>query len=135
MSEDAAYELQRAIYAILIADAGFAALADDRVYDRAPDKVQFPYVSFGPSQEIPEAVDCIDAAEIIIQIDAWSRDPGEREVKQLAKAIKAALDGEALQLSDNALVYFEYSGRRVMKDPDGITSHAVLTFRAGVENH
>ncbi|MDX3929251.1 MAG: DUF3168 domain-containing protein [Shinella sp.] len=138
MSEDASYELQRAIYARLVADAGLAGLVADRVYDDVPRQdgkitADFPYVSFGPETEIPEIYDCIDGAEITMQIDAWSRDPGFREVKRIAAAVEKALHDAPLTIAENALVYFVKDGRRVMRDPDGLTSHAVITFRAGVE--
>lgn len=141
MTEDVSHELQVAIVARLKGYADLSALIGDRVYDRverdAAGEVTatFPYVSFGPEQDIPEDADCIDASEIVIQIDAWSRDPGYREVRRVAKAVVSALDETSLPITDNALVYFEYDGRRILRDPDGLTSHAVLTFRAGVEKH
>lgn len=141
MTEDVSHEIQVAIVARLKVDIDVAALIDGRVFDRIPRSASgevtatFPFVSFGPEQEIPENADCLDASEIILQIDAWSRDPGYREVRRVAKAVVASLDESSLPIADNALVYFEYDGRRILRDPDGLTSHAVLTFRAGVEKH
>lgn len=142
MSEDTSYELQRAIVAALKNDAIVTTLIEGRVFDnvpRSPDTgattAGFPFVSFGGEQGVPENIDCIDAEEIIIQIDAWSRDPGYMEVKRIAKAVKNVLHEAELPIADNGLVYFVFDGRRVLRDPDGLTSHAVLTFRAGVENH
>ncbi|WP_426229293.1 DUF3168 domain-containing protein [Pararhizobium sp. DWP3-4] len=139
MTEDVSHELQVAIVKCLKDDAVVVALIGDRVFDRVERDTAgevtatFPYVSFGPEQEIPEDADCMDASEIFLQIDAWSRDPGYREVRRIAKALKQALDETRLPLADNALVYFAYAGRRILRDPDGLTSHAALTFRAGVE--
>ena len=135
MSEDAAHEMQVAIVAVLKADPEVSALTAGRVYDRVPADARYPYISFGPEQDIPEGADCIDASEIILQIDVWSDDPGFREARRVAKAVRRALSDETVSLTDNALVYFEYDGRRVLRDPDGNTSHVVLTFRAGVEHH
>jgi len=141
MSEDASYEAQIAIVGALKNDAALTALIGGRVYDHVPRDpttkrvtADFPYVSLGAEQEVPETYECIDGAEIIQQIDVWSRDPGFREVKRIAKAVKEALVNTPLSLSDNALVYLAYDGRRVFRDPDGLTSHAALTFRIGVEN-
>lgn len=139
-TQDAAHELQVKIVDRLKADADLSALVGARIYDIVPmasGKVtaQFPYVSFGPTQDIPEDADCIDGSELIIQIDAWSRDPGFAEGRRIAKAIKAALGDETLALSDNALVYFEFDGRRDLRAPDGLTTQIVSTFRAGVEHH
>lgn len=135
MSEDASYEVQRAIFELLTNAPDVVALVDRRVYDRVDANVTFPYISFGPEQEIPEDIDCIDASEIFLQIDIWSTDPGYREAKRIAGAVEKALHDSDLQLQDNAMVYIACNGRRMMRDPDGLTSHAVLTFRAGVEKH
>jgi hypothetical protein len=134
MSEDVSHELQVAIINALKADSAVTAFVGDRILDRVEPGTELPYVSFGPEQDLPEFVDCVDASEIVMQIDAWSDDPGFREVRRLANAIKVALgDFDLPPSADNALVYFEFDGRRILRDPDGLTSHAVLTFRAGVE--
>lgn len=140
MSEDASYEVQVAIVGVLKANTALSAFIADRVYDHVPRdpttkqvKAAFPYVSLGAEQDIPEVYECIDGSEIIQQIDVWSRDPGFQEVKRTANAVKVALEDAAITLASNALVYIVYDGRRVMRDPDGLTSHAALFFRVGVE--
>lgn len=116
-----------------------ALLIGQRVYDRVPRdasgpaEAAFPYVSWGPEQEIPDDAECIPGSEFILQLDAWSRGVGFTEVKRIANGIKAALDDEAIEINENALVYLTYEGRRVLRDTDGLTSHAVLTLRACVE--
>lgn len=140
MTQDATHELQVAIVSALRADMAVTALVGNRVYDRVPMEAgkitaEFPYISFGPTQDVPEGFDCIDASELFIQIDAWSRDPGFAEGRKIAKAIKDGLHEQSLTLADNALVYFEFEGRRDIRAPDGLTTQIVMTFRAGVENH
>ncbi|MGV1870889.1 DUF3168 domain-containing protein [Agrobacterium rosae] len=140
MTQDAAHELQFAIVAALKASADLNLLVGGRIHDRVPMEngkvtATFPYVSFGPVQDIPEDADCIEASELVIQLDAWSRDPGFMEGRKIAKAIKAALNEQTLPLADNALVYFEFDGRRDLRAPDGLTTQIVSTFRAGVEHH
>jgi hypothetical protein len=140
MTEDAAHELQVALINALRANADVGALVGSRIYDRVPagdgqNKAVFPYVSFGPVQDIPEDAECIEASELVIQIDIWSRDPGFMEGRKIAKSIKLALGDQSLVLADNALVYFEFDGRRDLRDPDGLTTHIVCTFRAGIEHH
>ncbi|WCK15404.1 DUF3168 domain-containing protein [Agrobacterium tumefaciens] len=140
MTKDAAHELQVAIVSALKADPDVASLVGIRIYDVVPAKdgkitAEFPYISFGPVQDLPEDADCIEASELAIQLDAWSRDPGFMEGRQIAKAIKKALDEQRLPLADNALVYFEFDGRRDLRAPDGLTTQIVSTFRAGIEHH
>lgn len=140
MTNDAAHELQVAIVNALKADPDVAALVGIRIFDVVPAKdgkitAEFPYISFGPVQDLPEDADCIEASELVIQLDAWSRDPGFMEGRKIAKAIKKALDEQSLPLADNALVYFEFDGRRDLRAPDGLTTQIVSTFRAGVEHN
>lgn len=138
---DASYELQIAIVGRLKSFAPLTALIGTRVYDEVPrdasGKVQtanFPYVSFGPDQVIPEDFGCVTGSEIFIQLDCWSRAVGYAEVKKIANAVRLALHNHDLPLTENALVSFELDARRVFRDPDGKTSQAVLTFRAVVEH-
>lgn len=138
---DASLELQGAIVARLKAYAPLAALIGTRVYDdvpRAPGTgavtAAFPFVSYGPDQVIPDGWDCQEASEIIVQIDAWSRAVGLPEVKRIADLVRRALHDEDIALADNALLSLAFDGRRVLRDPDGLTSHAVITFRALVEH-
>jgi hypothetical protein len=139
MSEDASFELQVAIVTRLKNDPRVLTLTGGRVFDRVPrdsaGKVtaEFPYVALGPDQEIPTMADCIRASEFFLQIDVWSRAVGFPEAKRIARAVEDALNEAELPLGDNALVYFEYDGRRTFRDPDGLTSQAALTFRAGVD--
>ncbi|MGV2128121.1 DUF3168 domain-containing protein [Agrobacterium vitis] len=138
MTQDASHELQVAIVAALKASADVMALVDGRIYDRVPSDssggVKFPYVSFGGTQDLPEQAECIDASDLTIQIDIWSRDPGYAEGRRIAKAVKATLNDEELSLSDNALVYFTFLRRDDIRASDGLTTQIAMTFGAGVEN-
>lgn len=137
---DPSYELQIAIVGRLKGYTALTALIGDRVYDSIPRNANgevtadFPYVSFGPDQVVPDGWDCGESSEIFLQIDAWSRAVGFPEVKHIANAIRLALHNYEFALTDNALVSFGFDGRRVMRDPDGKTSHAVIMFKAVVEH-
>jgi hypothetical protein len=140
MSEDASYELQQAIVRRLKADDAVNALIGGRVYDRIPakdDKVtaEFPFVSLGPEQDLPDHIDCIEGGDIVLQIDVWSRDVGRKQAKRIARAVKDALDDADLELGGSALVCLSYEGRHVLPDPDGLTTHIAMSFQATVEEH
>jgi len=125
-------ELQGAIVTALKAAAGVTALVGVRVYDMVPAASEFPYISLGPTDEVSDDTDCTDGFEITLQIDCWSRKPGFPEARQLADAVRQALKPE-LTLADNALVYLQHITTRTFRDPDGLTSHAALTFEAFAE--
>ncbi|MCM2292294.1 DUF3168 domain-containing protein [Allorhizobium sp. BGMRC 0089] len=135
MSADAAHELQVAIIDCLKADKAVSELIAGRIYDRVPPDVALPYVSFGPTQEVVEDVDGLDLSDMSIQLSVWSQDPGFAEARRVAKAIVKALSGDMLSLIDNAIAYFRLDGRHDLRDPDGLTTHIALTFRAGIQNY
>lgn len=134
-------ELQGAIAARLKAVSAVTALIGQRVYDDVPEEKKriqatgaaFPYVSFGPSDELPDNAECIQADVVTFQLDAWSRAVGFPEVRQTAAAVRAALHEYEFTLTANALVSFEHRATRIFRDPDGLTSHAAIEFRAIVE--
>lgn len=131
-------ELQDVIILRLKADADVTAIVGQKVYDRAPAKpdgkphVAPPYISLGPSDELSDNAECVDAFEITMQIDAWSDVPGFPQVRQIADAVRRALKPE-ITLTSNALVTFEHRITRYLREPDGLGSHAAMTFTAIVE--
>jgi len=126
-------ELQKALVARLRGDTGVAALVGTRIYDQPPPEPVYPYISLGPDQILPSRADCYDGKEVTLQVDAWSRGVGFPEVKRIAEAICVALDDASLTLVGHRLVDIYEEDVRTMRDPDGATSHAVLTFRALTE--
>lgn len=108
-------------------------VAGDRVYDDVPPSPAFPYISLGDMQVIPDKADCIDGSEVFVQIDAWSRAVGYPEVKGIGAAIVSALDDRPLTVTGYTAVVFELQNIQYLRDSDGITRHAALTFRALID--
>lgn len=131
----AAAELQKTVYAALVADAGVGALIGDRIYDAMPSGGNYPCVTFGPSQEITDDADCIDGEEHYLQLDVWSREQGRMNpCKQIVAAVKAALHETDLTLADPyAMAFIRVTDTRTMRDADGITAHGIVTIQAMVE--
>lgn len=127
------YEFQGQIVALLKASSDLSALIGGRVYDRVPEGVQFPYVSFGPSDEVSDDAECIDGFAVSMQLDVWSRAVGFPECRRITDAVRKALSVESIELTDNALVTFNHVTTRIFRDTDGLTSHGAITFEAFVE--
>jgi len=126
-------ELQGAIVARLKAYAPLTALVAQRIYDDVPANAVTPYVSLGPDQVVSADADCLTGYEVTIQIDAWSTATGLPEVKRVSEAVRSALHGFDLSLTDNALLSIEHRQTRNLRDPDGVTNHAAIEFLAIVE--
>jgi hypothetical protein len=136
MLTDPGLDLQGAVVTALQADAGVRQLVNDGVYDlvpRAPDgspTVAFPYISFGDTQLLPELAEATDAAETVITLHCWSRAAGFPEVRKLARAVTAVLHDQPLTLASGELQSLLLESTQTLRDPDGLTSHAVLKFSA-----
>jgi hypothetical protein len=123
---DPSLPLQIAIVAALKA----ADVAGDRVYDTVPPGAEFPYVSISGSQVLPDKADCIDGTEVFVQLDAWSRAQGYPEVMGIAGGVVDALDDEPIVVDGFHLVVLELQNLSYLRDPDGLTRHAAISFRA-----
>jgi len=132
---NAELEIQGAIVARLKADPAVAALVNGRVYDAVPAGAAMPYVTLGPCDSVDDDAECITGLIVAQQIDVWSRGVGFPEAKKIVDAVRAALHGQeaALPLATNAMTYFEHRNSRISRDPDGLTSHGVLSFEAAVQ--
>lgn len=131
---DPSLELQKAIVARLRADAAVTALVAGRVYDAPPISPVFPYITLGEADVLVQRADCYDGSECSMSVHGWSRATGFPEVKRIAAAVRASLHEAPLELADGErLVDVEVTDNRALRDPDGLTSHAVVTVRAFTE--
>lgn len=133
-------ELQGAIVPRLKAFAPLAAIIGDRVYDFVPLNTNgdvaaatFPYVTIGETQTLADDATCITGEQVYLTLHAWSREKARPQARQIAGEIKAALHRQEMALPTWRLVSLNYQTTRVFRDPDGITSHAVIEFVARVE--
>lgn len=119
-------EIQRAI--LLALDA--ADVCGGRIYDDPPARGVFPYVTIGEEQIIEDGDACSDGYQVVATLHAWSRPEisSKAEVKELAAEIVSAL--RAIEtIEDFDLISGELETSRTLRDPDGKTEHAVITYR------
>jgi hypothetical protein len=128
---DPSLQLQKALVAVLKADAGVNAIIAGRIYDAVPGGAVKPYLSFGPFQMLPEHGSCLDGGEAFVTLDGWAAGPDTVQVKQLGAAVAKALDLAPIVLdAPPRLVEMTIEQTQYMRDPDGITAHAVITVHA-----
>jgi len=130
-------EFQSAVFNLLVADTDVGALVGDRIYDRVPMAGDIPpYITFGPADATNEDADCIPSENHALQIDVWSeKQGGSKECKAITYAVKKALHEVSVNLPTHALVEMRITQRRHFRDPDGITSHGVMTVEAMIEDN
>jgi hypothetical protein len=129
---DPALAIQKWVVSVLKAGAT-GAMTGGRIYDGVPGGAQKPYVSFGPFQLLPEHGDCLDGGEAIVTLDGWAAGPDTVQVKQLGAAIAADLDRQTTELDGQRLIETSIEQTQYMRDPDGLTAHAVITVHAWTE--
>lgn len=128
--------LQRGIYATLTGAAAVTALVGTRVFDRVTPNAPFPYIRIASAdQVIAEDQDCIDeCVEVYAQVDVFSRAQGKVEAKNIAGAVARVLKADTITLeSAYSLGSFIHRDTRFLDDPDGLSTHAVLTFHALID--
>lgn len=126
--------LQVAIVDLLINDPAVALLLGNRIYDNAPADVSYPYLSFGPAQELEDEAECVDGVECFQQLDIWTQEGGSQlSVKQICGVVRKVLRAGPLTLAEPyALVLIE-GDIRVMGDPDDSIAHGILSLRALID--
>jgi hypothetical protein len=119
-------QLQQAIYAALIA----ADITGGRVYDRPPDNPEFPYTTIGDEQVIDDSNSCDAAWEVFDDVHVWSR-PATGSKVELKAAVAAVVDALAVELDLDGFIVAAgmLDGSRTLRDPDGLTEHAIVTLR------
>jgi hypothetical protein len=60
-------------------------------------------------------------------------DRSRREVQRIAEAIRAALDGQSLSLTDHRLINLRHELSETRREADGETYRGILRFRAVTE--
>jgi hypothetical protein len=143
MQESPQAELQKVVYDALVGTPAVMALVNG-VWDQVPPKPFDPfkgphngYVAFGPLNAINDDAECIVSTESFLQIDCWSRQVGQVHCKRITDAVCAALHNRDMAYleatSANGFVLMQVDARQVLRDPDGATTHGVITLRCLVE--
>lgn len=127
MSTDPSLALQAAFVAAIRA---LGTEVGTRVYDRVPTAATYPYIHLGTGSVLPNQADCYDGSDVALTVHIWSRAVGWPEAKRIASAVRAGLHNASLPLTGHTLELLEIERTDYLNDPDGLTSHAVLTFRA-----
>lgn len=118
-------QIQTAIYDALTASP---AIASGRVYDRVPPEPTYPYLTIGDEQTLDDGNACDDGWELFTDVHLWSQAVGFPEVKGLIAEAASRLAGIA-DVPGLTLIASIVESTRVFRDPDGLTSHGVVSMR------
>jgi Protein of unknown function (DUF3168) len=107
------------------------ATAGLRVYDLPPPSPVFPYLTIGIVDGTEDYIsDCAVDWEVTGEVHVWAREPGYVAGKQLAVSCYNALGNRHPVFPGFRVGLFALRNQRWLRDPDGLTSHGVLEYRA-----
>ncbi|WP_035026600.1 DUF3168 domain-containing protein [Gemmobacter nectariphilus] len=128
--------VQVAIRARLVATPAVVALVPAAsILDRNQRPAPSPSIVLGESQAVDEG-DSIarNRARVYHTLHVWKREPSLEGVKVICAAIRMAIHAGRLDLGAGFhCADVRVSSMRQMRDPDGETSHGVVTVEALVE--
>jgi hypothetical protein len=134
MTTSAGWALQRGLYQALASDAELIfALGGARIYDNAPQRGEFPYLTIGQSVMRDWSTGTEDGAEHLVTLHVWSRASGKRQAFEIMASVEQALHDRDLALAGHALVNLRHVFSDARLDPDGETYHGIVRFRAVTE--
>jgi len=118
-------QVQKAIYDALMADP---AVAGGNIFDSVPDSNPFPRLTIGDEQVVGDGNSCGDGWEVFVDLHVWSRKPGFPEAKGLAATAVERVTAIS-SIVGFSLLMVELQDQRSMRDPDGLSTHVVCSFR------
>lgn len=128
------WDLQKAVYAALAADATLTTLlGDGGIHDAVPQDAAFPFVVIDQMQVRDWSTGTEPGAEHMLTLHVWSRYAGKKETYEIADAVRAVLDGAMLSLEDHRLINLRHQYSELKPGEDGEMHHGVLRFRAVTE--
>jgi len=125
--------LQAAVLAQLRADSSVSALLAGRIHDEPPASPAYPYVTIGRTETRPWGGLNGEGVEHALTLTCVSRFGGAEEAKAVVAAMRAALHGAELTLTDHRLVNLRATYADVFRASDWRSTYGVLRVRAVTE--
>lgn len=122
--------LQTAIFNALSTDNNLTSTLGATVQDEVPSGTNYPVVQIGDDDVSDYSTKDLAGSDTTLVIHVWSRQFGSAETKNIMDRIHTLLHDSSLSVSGFNLVNCRLQFTTVMRDPDGITRHGVMRFRA-----
>tara|TARA_R100001460_G_scaffold29892_3_gene59178 strand:- start:7473 stop:7880 length:408 start_codon:yes stop_codon:yes gene_type:complete len=124
------FALQEKIFSTLNSDSNLTSTQGAAIYDEVPENSAFPYVQIGGESASDFSTKDLTGSEVTINLDVWSQYKGSKEVKDLMDRVHTLLHDSSLAVTGHNLINLRFEFSDVLRDPDGITRHGVMRFRA-----
>tara|TARA_R110001592_G_scaffold153992_1_gene382849 strand:- start:3286 stop:3693 length:408 start_codon:yes stop_codon:yes gene_type:complete len=124
------FALQSAIYSTLSNDNNLTQVLGAGVYDEVTEGATYPFVSLGEETAVDYSTKDLVGGETTVNIHIWSQYKGSKETKNIMDKIHDLLHDSNLTVSGFNLINLRFEYSDIMRDPDGVTRHGVMRFRA-----
>ncbi len=125
---DSGWPLQQSIYEHLVASDLMLLVAG--VYDHVPEGAAFPYVTIGETTSRDWSAKTFSGQEHTMTFHVWSQTTGRRQTREILASLYAELHEKPLAVAAHDLISLRYEFSETFKDPDGVSHHGVIRFRA-----
>ena len=124
------FALQTTIYSTLSSDNTLTNTLGAGVFDEVVENATYPFVALGEETAIDYSTKDLDGGEFTINIHVWSQYKGAKQTKEIMDRIHDLLHDSSLSVSGFNLANLRFEFSDILRDPDGITRHGVMRFRA-----
>ena len=124
--------IQRAMYAMMTADAQLMTLTSNQVYDDVPQNTNFPYVDFGSMSSTAYRTHTRGGEEAVATLNVWSIYEGNKEIEAIFQRLNALFGDKAFAVEgyDNIMSYYDFSDILLQRDK---IRHGVIRYRLLVQ--
>ena len=124
------FALQASVYSALNGDNNLTSTLGAGVYDEVLETASFPYVAIGEDNVLDYGTVNEDGGDFTLTIHVWSQYHGSKEAKEIMDRVHSLLHDSSLSVTGFNLVNLRFEFSDIIKDPDGITRHGIMRFRA-----
>lgn len=130
----ASLDLQTALHDRLAGDGAVVALlGGPRIYDNAPPRTRYPFVSFGDGAVTDHGGTDVVSFEHRLELHVWTRAGGQSDGHRIVEAVRTALGAMPGTIGAYRLANLTVSAVRTVRLRDGITHRGTLDLRAVTE--
>ncbi len=124
------FELQKTIYSTLSGDNTLTSTLGASVHDEVPQGTAYPFVQIGEDTAVDYSTKDETGAETTVVMHVWSRVAGSAQAKNIMDRVHTLLHDSNLTVTGFNLVNMRMEFSDLIRDPDGLTRHGIMRFRA-----
>ena len=124
------FALQTAIYTALNTDSNLTSTLGASIYDDVPEGSTFPYIQMGQDTLNEYGTKDQNGVDTSLTLHIWSQYKGSLQTKNIMDRVHTLLHDSSLSVTGYNLINVRFEFGDILRDPDGVTRHGIMRFRA-----